>query len=314
MAGPGGEPVSTHSRGAGRSRSRGPRWVPSSVAAGPPWPARGPQSAPDPTGRGPGVAHAAWGPQSSSSAFQGRAARRVAGQDPWARVWGPLGVVGLPGPRSRAPWAPPPATSGRQGRGGTRGKRPAVLLASQPARGSLSPNLSRRWGREGHCPAPQPVPSVSVMRATVSCGWRGRHGVTAASAPCWVPAALTCRPRAARAVHTRCREGGRGGRKGYPWGPAGLTPSRVPRECQARTAGMACRDWTARRLVRRRRPRREGGLRELGLPGLSTPSPDLPQGEAGRNGAPGEKGPNGLPVRARASFGARGAGLGPSGP
>lgn len=247
------------------------------AAAGPPRPARGPQSAPDPTGRGPGVAHTAWGPQSSSSAFQGRAARRVAGQDPWARVWGPLGVVGLPGPRSRAPWAPPPATSGKAGPRGHE-REAACCPAGFPACAGFSvPKFVQTVGSGRPLPS-SPACSVSVTRATVSCGCRGRRGVTAASDPagCQQPspagpgqpghraAAELCdhgRPRAARAARTRCREGSRGGRKGYPGGPAGLTPSCVPRECQARTAGMACRDWTARRLVRRRRPRREGGLR-----------------------------------------------------
>lgn len=46
---------------------------------------------------------------------------------------------------------------------------------------------------------------------------------------------------------------------------------------------------------------RGGGVfREFSLLGLSTPFlHNLLQGEAGRNGAPGEKGPNGLPVSAR---------------
>lgn len=48
----------------------------------------------------------------------------------------------------------------------------------------------------------------------------------------------------------------------------------------------------------------------MGLPGLSTLSPDFPQGEAGRNGAPGEKGPNGLPVSVWASLGGGGSGTG----
>lgn len=87
---------------------------------------------------------------------------------------------------------------------------------------------------------------------------------------------------------------------------SGLMPVPLPRACQARTAGMACQDRMVKRWVLGQWPGRvEGVCGAFSLLGLSTPSPlNLPQGEAGRNGAPGEKGPSGLPVSAWGSHGA----------
>lgn len=64
---------------------------------------------------------------------------------------------------------------------------------------------------------------------------------------------------------------------------------------QAKKAGMVCRASTARRSVAGRWPVGvgQGGIQ---LPWPEPPFPSHPQGEAGRSGAPGEKGPDGLPV------------------
>lgn len=96
--------------------------------------------------------------------------------------------------------------------------------------------------------------------------------------------------------------------RGVEWGtccPSDLMPLPIPRACQARMAGMVCQDRMVRRWVLDHWPGRvEGVCEEFSLLGLSTPSPlNLPQGEAGRNGAPGEKGPSGLPVSVWGSHG-----------
>lgn len=77
-----------------------------------------------------------------------------------------------------------------------------------------------------------------------------------------------------------------------------LSPGHAGQGWPGRCAGTRWREgWYWLALCRGR-----GVCREFSLQGLSTPCPPkLPQGEAGRNGAPGEKGPNGLPVSARGS-------------
>lgn len=70
--------------------------------------------------------------------------------------------------------------------------------------------------------------------------------------------------------------------------------------------GHAGQGWQGRRSWTRRGEGlyMAGGLSAKGLWGAQPPGPhtlsplDLPQGEAGRTGAPGEKGPNGQPVSA----------------